>query len=248
VIDTKTPRAVQTSVAVERHTVTLRLVLVATNAEARALERSLQTTIAAKTGVVPTITVTAVPDASTLAAATMDRAKNPNEAPSRQIDVEAIRQRLGAAIDVEWPTAVAGPLAGWELVVPSREPPTVIPHHLGAPLGDAGAALLASRWSSSIGATVRVRDDALQHADTSRRLGREREWFSAAAPLLAWVAGADRAVACISAPVDSTRRRTASERSTLDSVRHTAAAKLGRVVIADSAGWRIRVAVERCSG
>jgi hypothetical protein len=133
-------------------------------------------------------------------------------------------------------------------VIPSRQQPTIIVHHIGAPLGAAGEALLDSRWSTRIGTPIRIRDDALQHADTSVRLGRERDWLAAAARVLAWVAASDRAVACIKAPMDTTRRRTSAHASTLDSLRRLPAGILSRITMTDSAGWSIRAAVDTCAG
>jgi uncharacterized hydrophobic protein (TIGR00271 family) len=246
ILDTEAPRAVQTAVSVERHAVTLHLVLVATDEQAAALERLLRTTIDSSTGVVPSITVTAVPDARTLAAAALNRGSNA-DAPGDRIDVATIRQRIASAIDAEWPAAAAGVLAGWDFVVGSRDTATVVVHHIGAPLGPAGAALLANRWSSAVGAPVEVRDDALAHGDTAVALGREHQWYAAAGPLLHWVAAAHGANACVKAPTDTSRRRSQVQQSLIDSIQHSTAARAGRVALSDSAGWRIHVTTNRCS-
>ena len=232
------PRAVQTSISVERHSVSLRLVLIASNEQAAALEKDIGTSIAASTGVVPAITINAVPDAKTLAAASTNRGGS-QASNVDGIDVATIRQRVTSAIDVEWPTSAAGRLAGWELVVPSGATPTIVVWHVGAALGTAGEALLASRWSTRVGARIRVRDVPLAKASASNRLGREREWQAIANPILDWVGDADRAIACVTAPVDSTRKLTASQRSTLSAIRVSPAGTAGRLVLMDSAGWGI---------
>ncbi len=240
------PRAVQTSIAVERHAVDLHLVLIASSEQAAALERRVATDIAASTGVVPTIAITAVPDARTLAAVSASRASGTAGA-LENIDVATIRQRIAAAIDVEWIALASDTLAGWDLVIPARATPTIVVRHLGAPLGAAAEALLASRWSTRVGARIAVRDVAMAPMAIAERLGREREWLAAARPVLDFVGDADRAVACVKAPSDSVRRSTDGQRSTLAALRASAANSAGRLSISDSSGWSIRPAVGRCS-
>ena len=240
------PRGIQTAIVVERHTVTLQLVLVASNDYAAALEQRIRTAIAASTGVVPNVTITAVPDAKTLAAASLNRAAATPPAPADEIDIATIRQRTASAVEVEWPTAAAGPLAGWELVVPSRATPTIVVRHLGAPLGATGEAVLASRWSTHVGARLQVHDDALASDSAAAPLGRERAWLAAATPILDWVGRADRAVACVKAPIDTTRRTTSVQRSTRAAVRASTAGAAGRLVLSDSSGWSIRVSLSAC--
>ncbi|MGH7619299.1 MAG: DUF389 domain-containing protein [Gemmatimonadaceae bacterium] len=243
IVAAEAPGAVQTSLAVERHTVTLHLLLVGSGEFAAALERRLETSIAAGAGVVPSVTVTAVPDTKTLAAATNSRV----DQSSNTIDIATIRQRVGEAIDVEWPTSASGPLAGWQLVVPSRSAPTIVVFHLGDPLGGAGEAILADRWSTRVGARVAVRDSARSPNAVVERLGREREWLAAATPALAWVGGADRAIACIKGPADTTRKSTEAQRAVWSSLRSSIASSAGRLNVSDSSGWSLRVAIGQCT-
>jgi uncharacterized hydrophobic protein (TIGR00271 family) len=243
----KAPSGIQTAVAVERHTVTLHLVLVASNDAAAALEEQIRTAIAASTGVVPAISITAVPDAKALATASITSARGAPPASADGIDIATIRQRTAAAIDVEWPTSAAGALAGWELVVPSRATPAIVVRHIGAPLGAAGEAVLASRWSTRVGARLQVRDDALASDTATAPLGREREWLAAAAPILEWVGRADRAVACVAAPIEPTRKTTREQRAALTTLAASPAGVAGRLVLRDSSGWNIRAAIAACA-
>lgn len=247
ILSAEAPRAVQTSISVERHTVTLHLVLISSNERASALERSIGTSIAAATGVIPSLTISAVPDAKTLAAASMNRVTKPPADGIDGIDIATIRQRVASAIDVEWPTEASGPLAGWELVVPSRATPTITVRHIGLPLGPAGEALLASHWSAHVGARIQVHDVALESAVAADRLGREREWLAAAQPILDWIGAADRATACVAAPIDSSRKLTAAQRSTLSAVRASPAGVARRLTLTDSAGWSVRAAIGSCA-
>ena len=97
------PRAVQTSISVERHSVSLHLVLIGSNEQAAALENNIETSIAAATGVVPAVTINAVPDAKSLAAASMNRGgagvehrrhRRCDDSPTRDIGYR-----------LEWPTS-----------------------------------------------------------------------------------------------------------------------------------------------
>lgn len=242
------PRAVQTAVVVERHTVSLHLVLVASNDSAAALEQRVRAAITASTGVTPSVSITAVPDAATLAAASINRGAPEQTASTETIDIATIRQRAGSAIQAEWPTSAAGPLAGWEVVVPSRATPTIVVRHLGPPLGAAGEAVLASRWSTRAGARLQVRDVPLAIDTATAALGRERQWLPVADTVLTWVAQADRAIACVKAPSDTARKTTSAQRAALASLRASPAARAGRVLVTDSSGWSIRVAIDRCDG
>ena len=242
ILGREAPRAVQTSVNVERHTVSLSLVVLASDEQASALEGRLGSLIGASTGVTPTIAVTAVPDAEMLGALTRQQLKG---AKDHLVDLAETRRRLTATIEGEWPAA-AGPLAGWELVVPAASTPAITVYHVGPPLGQAGAELLGRRWAAVIGGNVTVRDEAIPSDVISAPLGQERRWLDRARPLLAWVTRADRGVVCIRAPIDSARRRSAAQRATVDSLRASAAAGAGRVSITDSSGWSLGIAVARC--
>jgi len=239
------PTAVQTTVAVDRHAVTLHLLLVGSNEHATALEGTIRSAIASNTGVMPTVSVTAVPDSRTLAAASAARTRAGDGLDG--IDVATIRQRVSSAIEAEWPTAVAGLLGGWELLVPSRATPTIVVRHLGQPLGPAGEALLADRWSSQVGAKIRVADVSLERDTASAALGRERQWLDAATPILEWVADADRTSACVAAPIDTSRKTTAAQQSAIAALRASRAALADRLTLRDSTGWRIHVGFGGCT-
>jgi uncharacterized hydrophobic protein (TIGR00271 family) len=244
VLAAEAPRAVQTAIAVEQHSVTLHLVLIGSDERAASVQRRIETAIATSTGVTPTVSVTAVPDAATLAtAATPTRMTASADA----IDIGIVRQRIATAIDVEWPAEVAGPLAGWDLVVPSHATPAIVVHHIGPPLGAAAQSLLASRWSKRIGARIVVRDAALMTTNAVARIGREVEWLASARPILDWAAEADGAQVCISAPVASSRQASASERNVIATLRDAVVARAGRATIRDSSGWNIRVDLESCA-
>ena len=247
IVAAQAPQAVQTSIAVERHTVSLHLVLIGSNERAASVQRNVETAIAASTGVVPTVAVTAVADAKTLAT-TAAISHAPNTGAPDVVDLATIRQRVATAIAAEWPTSVAGPLAGWELVVPSRATPTIAVRHIGPPIGSTAQQLLANRWETRVGARIDVLDVPLTTAAVADRLGREREWYTLAHPLLDWASDADRAVVCVSAPIGASRHLTNGERAVLAAVRESAVSKAGRLVLSDSSGWSVTVGIQPCAG
>ncbi len=242
VLTSEAPRAVQTAIAVERHTISLNLLVIGTNERAASLERTVRARIVEKTGVTPTISVTAVPDAQTLAAATAARAVASPAGVQDPIELARLHQRTGKVLDTEWPSSATGPLLGWEVVVPSLASPTLTVRHLGPPLGAAGEVFLSRTLSAQLGSTMRVVDEPLASSTASANLNGSARWATAAASILDWVAKADGAWACVRGPVDSTRRRTTAQRAAAAAVLASSAAKQGRVAFRDSAGWSIRVA------
>lgn len=240
------PRAVQTSLSVERHVVALQLVVVGSNDRAANLQRLLEMRIAAAAQVEPTVTVMAVPDAKTLLTATAVRTDGSGTV-AGQSDANSLRQRVLTALRTDWPTAAAGTLFGWNVVISSQGPPTIETRHLGAPLGSAGSLLLAGDLGARLGMQVRLVDVALADSATAASLTREREWFARARPILDWVGAADGAIACVHGPVAPARRVTDSQRQVLAAVRTSPAGKAGRLTLDDSTGWSVRVAAGTCA-
>jgi hypothetical protein len=238
---------VQTAVTVEHHTISLRLVLITSSESAASLERSIQSAVDANTGVVPDVSITAVPDEKSLATIAMSRATAAPAAPTNNVDVTAIRDRIRSAIDAEWPAAAAGPLAGWDFVVPGQSTPTIVVKHLGQPLGVAAESLLASQWSTQVGTQLQVRDVFLTDTIATERLGREREWLASVSPMLAWAGDATHAFVCVKAPIDSTRKLTAAQQAALSTIRASAPGVAGRLALVDSSGWSLRVAIGDCT-
>jgi uncharacterized hydrophobic protein (TIGR00271 family) len=108
ILSAEAPRAVQSSISVERHTIALHLLLVTSADKAGAVERTVRQRIEDDTGVKPDITITAVPDATALAAATRATAP-PGPEP---VDLAKVNQRVASALDGLWPVASAGALLG----------------------------------------------------------------------------------------------------------------------------------------
>jgi uncharacterized hydrophobic protein (TIGR00271 family) len=242
------PNAVQTVLTVERHAVSLHLLVVGSSEAAAVLETALRTRIAAAIHATPSIAVTAVPDATTLATALAGRRSLDVQSGAPGVDLEEMRRHVGASLAAAWPSSVVGPLLGWELVVPMRAPVRVVTRHIGDSLGRAAEALLARELSARAGLPVRIVDAPLIRADVARARGRDREWLQLAQPILDWAGLTDGASVCVKAPIDTPRRATAAERGTIASVRNAMAGAPDRLAISDSAAWSIRVTDAPCPG
>ena len=105
IIAAESPRAVQTSAVVERHTVALRLRVVGSSERAANLEAALVARIAGAAGVVPMVSAVPVADARVLAASA---ATDPRRtATTLSAPIGEVSQHLSTALIAPWP-AVAG--------------------------------------------------------------------------------------------------------------------------------------------
>ena len=148
--------AVRQVMVIERHTVAVRLVVVSSPERAERLERDLQNRVAALAGVVPSVTVTPVPDYESLraTAAVLQRPAAVEAPPPPAFDETA--RRVGEALREAWPTREAGPLLQWRLA-PEGAGVAVEVTHLGAPLG-AALPLLSRALSAAVGVRLLARD------------------------------------------------------------------------------------------
>lgn len=156
--------SVYSSVRVEHHRVSLRLVTVGSEADAARLRKHLTERISTAAGVEPSVDVVAVPDANALAraeAALRDQAPAAPP-PAAPADLGLVRREAQRALVAAWPADVAGPLLAWKIAfADANAPGTIEVLHLGRPLGAAGEALLARTLSSALHEELRVRDVAL---------------------------------------------------------------------------------------
>ncbi|MEO5569244.1 MAG: DUF389 domain-containing protein, partial [Gemmatimonadaceae bacterium] len=243
ILDDAAPHTVQTTLAVERHTVVLSIVVVGSADQSAALTRTLETRIQSVTNVVPVIRVIAVTDAATVGSLI----RGPAPLPRRPAEsVAEVRQNTRSALEAVWPRAAAGPLAGWEFTVRPSGGPLVTVHHLGPALGEAGRALLESALSTRVGASVAISDHFLQPNVIAARAGREAVWLDSARQVFAWVGQATGTVACVVGPVSGERTRTRAERLA-PAVRRSAADLGSRVTFRDSLQWRVHVAIGACA-
>jgi uncharacterized hydrophobic protein (TIGR00271 family) len=243
ILASEAPRAIQTTLNVERHGITLRLLVVGAPDRSGALERILGTRVEAATGVKPTIFVTAMPDAKTMALAAQSRATAAETEPER---VSALRQRVSELLTAIWPSAQVGTLVGWDFVLPAAGKPTVVVRHLGDSLGLAGEALLARELSRGVGVALQVTDAALSPIALVAAAGREQQWYDGARTTLDWVSRTTGTMACVTGPVAAGRRSNAVHRSLLQAIQASPTATSGRVSMRDSTRWTVRASVGEC--
>ncbi len=244
VLDEEATRAVQTSLAVERHAVVLRLLVVGTPEDAASLDRRLRASILAVANVPPTISVVAVPDAQALVAARADeqRATTAAAAPLAEL-----MGRTGEVVRSGWPTSAAGPLVGWRLAIGSQGGPVVTAYHLGPPIGAAAELLLARSMSAQLGATLRLVDAPLPREPLTAVAGADRAWLSDAVQVAERAAGLDSLVTCVEGRLNPPRRTASEDRAVLAALRETPIAKAGRLTVVDGSTWSIRVARASCA-
>ncbi|HEY4307695.1 MAG TPA: DUF389 domain-containing protein [Gemmatimonadaceae bacterium] len=245
ILASEAPSAVQTAITVERHTVSLRLVVVSSNERVAEIEMNIRARIRENTGVTPDVVITAVPDARMLAAATANRTST--SAPTEAIELGELQSRTTTAVREVWPTATAGQLVGWNLVVVERGAPTLVLYHIGPPVGGAGAELLAGAIATRTGATFAIADSTLVATEAIQPLGSERRFIVQAAPILAWASRATGAVVCARGPVATDRRTTVAQRDAITMLRRSAPALAGRLTLVDSSAWRLSVQGQACA-
>lgn len=246
-------RAVQSAVTVERHEVSLRLVVIGSPEQASELQQFLETRVAAAAGVAPQVTVTAVPDATALQA-TMVRSTRKDASGGAGVPLAAAEEQVATALTGVWPRASAGRLVSWTLEVVPNESSRLILRHLGAPIGPVAEAMLTRSLISSLQAPIRVVDVALPPTDlTPNDSFGGTDWLTTAVRVLEHVPRVDSAMACVQRP----RRRGVSLPATPGMSRPTdamveamlgtsAAARAGRLEWSTGATWAIRVAIGPC--
>jgi uncharacterized hydrophobic protein (TIGR00271 family) len=241
--------AMRSVVSVEHHAIALRLFVVCPSASAEQLERHLRDAIVARTGVAPTVQVTAVADERMLRAATEDLAARAPEPPKPAIDLDAERATLDRELRAVWPEA-AGDLLRWHLTVAGDgDASELAVVHQGAPLGPAGAALLGDALQRRVSVVASVRDLALPVAAEERSLAERDAWTDDLARTAALLDRAGLGRLCVRVPESERRSRdSAALELAIDAVR-TATASLdpARVeVTRGGAVLRFRVATGAC--
>lgn len=231
-------RSLQTTLAVERQNVSLRLLVVGTPELATALQAALERRIREVSGIAPSVSVTAVPDAalvqSTMAGEPRDRDAQPGVAMS-----EAQRQ-IGAILTAAWPADAAGRLAGWSLEVTPGAASVVTVRHQGPPLGAAAERMLARTLAVPLQSAVLVSDVAFG-ADTLRTSAPDSAWLRTAAALVASVARTDSLMACVEMPARPAGARVVRDSVALALLRAAALARPSALAADTGRGWSLRI-------
>ena len=243
-------RPVQSALDVERHAITLRLVVIGAPDTALALESRLTTKIQLTSGVAPSIAVSAVPDAATLAT-TLAVDRRTTVAPAAA-DLAETERLLSSAIEAAWPTSAAGALVGWSLEISRRGSPTLRTRHLGPPLGSAAEQMLGRALAPTLRAAPTVIDAPLPVEPILASSEADSLWSSSARAVLAQVRASDSTMACVTRPplLIGNRLRERQANTALKNIEKelmtTTAGAIGRVGIVDGEKWSIRVARGSC--
>ncbi|GJG89627.1 hypothetical protein tb265_48080 [Gemmatimonadetes bacterium T265] len=266
------PEAVQTSVTVADHAVTLRLVVLASSTQAAQLERRLQASIArAVGGAAPDVTVTAVAGAAALAAVLRDvrltrRDPAPPPSPPTAPPAVTFRDRVAAVLTARWPATTVGPLVSWDAAVLA---PAADSSAVARPSTPAAAfALRSTAAPAPVDVTVRYVGAPLGAPATAMLASALTEALGAATrvtvasvppgPIVAppqrptrWLATVSPVLAAVAstpgvwACVDEPARPTA--RVARRAITRSAVAGLGRLHVTRGPHWALRVALGGCT-
>jgi uncharacterized hydrophobic protein (TIGR00271 family) len=245
ILDSETPRPVQSAVSTERRAVSLRLLVVGSPQQGVELQQRLAVRIASIAGVAPSVSVTAVPDADVLRATLASESRRGPPAAS-PLDLSEAQQRIGSAITAAWPAA-AGPLLGWSLDLTPRRPVLVTLRHVGAPLGASAEEMLGRSLTVPIRATVRVVDIALPLDAITTTATTDSTWTARALVVLGELSRVDSGLACVTRPAPQRRRapsaRLAADSSVVARLLDTDVGRAKRVVVTKGVSWSLRVSM-----
>ena len=243
IVEQASPNAMQTSLTVDRQTLNIRLIVIATAKEARTIEDSIIERVTRVVGVRPGVSVVGVPDGRMLRELAASSQKPAAASPA---PVGTLRERTTTAIRDEFPLE-AGPLITWALVVVPGDTAVITAYHLGPPLGGIGAALLGRALAAHLGALIRVRDVALPATPFVPAPHGERAWLDSVRVLVSELGHATPAVACVRGPGGKPGRIPAAQRLIRAGLLDTDAARAGTLTILPADTWEFRVALERCA-
>jgi uncharacterized hydrophobic protein (TIGR00271 family) len=246
VLALQAPRAVQTSLVVERHSVALRLLVVGTPDDAIRLSRRLRSRIAALAAVAPSISVIAVPNAAALDSSAAEATSRAVAAPAPPLSVADLAPLIDDVLRDRWPSA-GGPLAGWRMDIDAAGPTTLIVSHLGPSIGPAGESLLARDVAERLRQPLRVRALALPTEALVAVSGRENEWLDSAAVFVDRAARVKGLVACVAGRLSLAERRAGVDRVLLSALRAAAHPDTTHVAFGRADKWSVRIARGTCT-
>ncbi|MEP6991851.1 MAG: DUF389 domain-containing protein [bacterium] len=245
IVSAISPTAVQSQLSVERHTLSLRVLIVGSTARAVAIEDSLIGLIQRATNVIPSVSVVALPNARALQATAASDAQAPRVVtPARAL--ADLRSSVSTALAAAWPAA-AGPSLGWTLGVSTGDTARVTLRYLGPPLGPSGDALLTRALDARLSSPVVVRTVPVPATVYAAAPRRESAWTDSTLALLREVALTDSAMACVRGPVAKNRRLTKAQKSIATRLLASEPAQTGRLSLADAPRWDVRIAASACA-
>lgn len=172
-------RAIRSTVTVDRHTISIRLVVVGRREDGEQLQLDLKKRVAELAGVAPAVDVIAVPDADAVSKVAAPLLAKQFEAPAVAplSLLPEVHAEIAETLREVWPGGSAGPLLGWKLDLPAGAAPVIELAHLGEPLGEVGEKLLATTLTAKLAASVTVRDVAHSAVASVAERGDVASWL-----------------------------------------------------------------------
>ncbi len=239
--------AVRSYVAVERHAVDVRLIVVSSPEKASSLERDLRAHIARLSGVDPSVDVIAVPDFSALrqTVISLEQPSLPPE-PPRPPDLDDLRSRVERGLVDLWPRSATGPVLSWRLAFPRQQRPRIEIVHAGPPVGAATESLLARAFETERGLTLSVTTTAVATLPVEAAATEGARWLPSLVRAVDVAGRHDALFVCASVPADDPAA--APGRAELVAAVRGELALLppARSRLATADRWSVRISVEPC--
>ncbi|MDQ6716925.1 MAG: DUF389 domain-containing protein [Gemmatimonadota bacterium] len=242
IVAEESPSAIQTSLVLQQHTVSLKLFAIGTDSSAADLEQRISSRIAKAAGLTPAVSVIAVPDAQMLKSTAAAQRAGTGEAAA---PITSSKQRIADALNDDWPPA-AGALLQWELTMASADSSSLAVHHIGPPLLAIGEGLLERTLSARVRSNIRIQDFPLPPDTIRARRSSLHRWADSARARMGLAASTERAIVCIEGPIAAKRRRNTLDRSLASEFRTSKAAKASKLFVTDGPAWEIRIAAGSC--
>lgn len=241
-------RALRTLVSVDRHAVSIRLLVVGDAKAAADVKRELETRVAAVAGVVPSIEVTAVADADAVRVATENMVMPPPTATPPKPDPALVAHAVEARLRSVWPATAVGELLAWRLVVRSTGEVAIQVVHFGAALGKAGETLLAVALSEDIDRKLTVEDIALSESRVAAAAERGLEWLPALASAVDQAVLAETGYVCVTSASSGMRGAAGERASIVDERIKQSLARLAaaRTSVRQSDEWSVVLSATPC--
>lgn len=238
-------RPLQSTLTVEPQVVSVGLLVVGTPDHAARLRRDLEAAIREVSGIAPTVSVTAVPDAAVVQSSLDGNRRERDDPPG--IALAAAQERVGLLLRAAWPAPAAGRLAGWSLELTPGAAALVTVRHLGPPLGPAAELLLARALATPLQLTVIIRDVALS-GEPVRASAPDSAWLRSTAAAIGEATRTDSIMACIERPARAVSgARAVRDSLALERLRAAAAIRPAALHLDTGRTWSARLAT-RCRG
>jgi uncharacterized hydrophobic protein (TIGR00271 family) len=237
--------AVSTATTVEQGRVEFRAVIVGREDDAARLERNLTTSLAAASGLIPTVAVRAVtageaiarrPDA---AAGTAAMTSGPS--------LSAVAARLDSAVNARWPESAAGHIVARSVGLDGKGHFTLRIAHWGAPPGAVAEGLLEAALASDFGVPVDVTTLSLRREPHAAPVWDAAAWWPEAVALIERSRDVAGVSYCVGVPNATLLRRTPAARPVHEALlRVVGAIDPARVRVTPGREWSLQLREGPC--